>query len=418
MGRLLCFWLLLAVPIRGTAQESAAQAVARLVQNGGVQAALDAAKANEPGTIETEIKLCEIPAPGFKEAERANEVRRRFAELGLLNVRIDKAGNVLGERPGTAAHPHLVFSAHLDTVFPEGTDVHVKRDGPVLRGPGISDDCRGLAVMLGVIRALDEVKVSTPGSITFVATVGEEGLGNTRGVKHLYDRELKGTIDRFVSVDGSGNGDIVHIAVGSKRYRVTYKGLGGHSYGAFGIANPVHALGRAIAKISDFRVPATPKTTFNVGVIGGGTSVNSIAFEARMEVDIRSADAAALQSLDVTFHKAVDQALLEENERWGNRGKLMVTKDLVGDRPPGQLVVDAPIVQIAAAVDRWLGLTPHLGEGSTDANYPISLGLAAITVSAGGRGQGEHSLSESFDVTDSWKGTQAATLLAIALSQL
>ena len=184
-----------------------------------------------------------------------------------------------------------MFTAHLDTVFPEETNVKVTREGSVMKGPGIGDDCRGLAVVLGVIRALDAGKVQTPGTITFVGTVGEEGLGDLRGVKHLFNTELKGKIDRFVSVDGTGYG-ITHIGVGSKRYRVTFKGPGGHSYGAFGRVNPIHALGRAIDTISELQVPADPKTTFNVGRIGGGTSVNSIPFEAWMEVDMRSTDAA------------------------------------------------------------------------------------------------------------------------------
>ena len=217
---------------------------------------------------------------------------------GLRNVRIDKEGNVLGERPGRAARPHLVFSAHLDTVFPEGTDVKVTRQGSMLRGPGIGDDCRGLAVVLAVVRALNRGNVETPGTITFVGTVGEEGLGDLAGSKALFTETLKGQVDRFVSVDGIGLG-ITHRAVGSLRYRVTFSGPGGHSYGAFGIANSIHALGRAIAGFADERPPADPKTTFAVGRIGGGTSVNAIAAEAWMEVDMRSVDQEALRALDV-----------------------------------------------------------------------------------------------------------------------
>src|SRR5688572_2538037 len=244
----------------------------QLHQAPDVAAALERVKALEPWVIDQQIDLCQIEAPPFKEQKRAEAYKAVFETLGLRNVRIDQVGNVLGERPGTGATsagaaPHLVFSAHLDTVFPEGTDVKVTRQGPggvVLKGPGIGDDCRGLAVVLGVIRAMNDAGVHTPGTITFVGTVGEEGLGDLRGVKHLFGTELKGRIDRFVSVDGSGYG-ITNVAVGSKRYRVTFKGPGGHSYGAFGIANPIHALGRAIDAISDFTVPGSPKTTFNVG---------------------------------------------------------------------------------------------------------------------------------------------------------
>jgi acetylornithine deacetylase/succinyl-diaminopimelate desuccinylase-like protein len=399
-----------------SAQDRAADLGPELLKDPMVRAAVDAARRDEPAAIEDQVSLCEVPAPPFGEARRAVVVKERFESLGLLNVRIDEVGNVLGERPGLAAGPHLVFSAHLDTVFPEGTDVTVRREGTLLRGPGIGDDCRGLAVVLAVVRALRSGNVQTTGPITFVGTVGEEGLGDLRGVKHLFREELKGRVDRFVSVDGTGLG-ITHIAVGSHRYRVAFKGPGGHSYGAFGIANPIHALGRAMARIADFQVPREPKTTFNVGRIGGGTSVNSIAFEAWMEVDMRSADPAALQSVDASFHKAVESALADENDRWEQRGRLSVTADLVGDRPAGRTPADAPTVQAAVSVTKALGLPVTLDEGSTDSNIPMSLGVPAVTIDGGGRGTGAHSLGETFDTTDSWHGTTRAVLLAIALSR-
>src|SRR5277367_3378169 len=282
------------------AAAAVAQDAARLAEDPTVKAALEAVKKNEPHFIEEQVRICEIPAPPFKEEVRGKELERLFKQAGLENVRVDKAGNVIGVRPGAAAHPNLVLSAHLDTVFPEGTDVKVKREGNVLKGPGIGDDCRGLVVMLGVIRALDDAKVQTPGTITFVADVGEEGLGDLRGMKELFYTSLKGQIDKFVSVDGTGLG-IVHVGVGSNRYRVTFKGPGGHSFGAFGMVNPIQAMGRAIAKIDAFEVPKEPKTTFNVGRVGGGTSVNAIPFEAWMEVDMRSADAASLKAVDTKF---------------------------------------------------------------------------------------------------------------------
>jgi acetylornithine deacetylase/succinyl-diaminopimelate desuccinylase-like protein len=398
------------------AQERAGEIGALLLKEPTVSAAVDAAKKNEPWVLEEQARLCEIPAPPFKETERARAYARAFEALGLTNVRIDSVGNVLGERAGTTLRPHVVFSAHLDTVFPEGTNVNVTRDGSVMKGPGIGDDCRGLAVVLGVIKALKDASVKTEGTITFVGTVGEEGLGDLRGVKHLFNGELKGKIDRFVSVDGTGLG-ITAIGVGSLRYRVTFTGPGGHSYGAFGMANPIHALGRAIAKIGDFQVPSEPKTTFNVGRIGGGTSVNSIPFEAWMEVDMRSADPAALRSVDADFHRAVDTALEEENRRWNDRGKLMVDKKLVGDRPAGRTAETEPIVQAAVSVTRALGLQVRVDEGSTDSNVPMKLGIPAVTVDGGGRGTGAHSLGETFDSTASEQGTQRALLLAIALAK-
>jgi acetylornithine deacetylase/succinyl-diaminopimelate desuccinylase-like protein len=397
------------------AQQDAANLGAKLMSDGAVKAAVDAIRVAEPKTIEDQIQICEVEAPPFKEAKRAELYARMFREAGLQNVRIDTEGNVLGDRPGAQPRPRLVFSAHLDTVFPEGTDVKVKRDGKLLRGPGIGDDCRGLAVQLAVIRAMNQAQIQTPGTITFVGTVGEEGLGDLRGVKYLFNEGMKGQVDRFVSIDGTGLG-ITHIAVGSLRYRVTFKGPGGHSYGAFGLSNPMHALGRAVAAISQFEVPSDPKTTFNVGRMGGGTSVNAIPFDAWFEMDMRSASPSALQAIDAKFHRAVDDAVRDEDARW-KKNVLSVDKALVGNRPAGQTAATSPIVQAAVSVTRALGFPVALDEGSTDSNIPMSLGIPAITIDGGGLGRGSHALDEHFDPTDSWKGSQRALLVAIALSQ-
>ncbi len=397
------------------AQQDAANVGARLLQDAAIKAALEGLRASEPQTIEDQIRVCEVEAPPFKEAKRAQLYAQMFREIALQNVRIDKEGNVLGDWPGTQPRPHLVFAAHLDTVFPEGTNVQVKRDGSILRAPGIGDDCRGLAVVLAVARAIVKGNIQTPGTITFVGNVGEEGLGDLRGVKYLFGEGMKGQIDRFVSVDGTGLG-LTHIAVGSLRYRVTFKGPGGHSYGAFGMVNPIQALGRAMARIADFQVPSEPKTTFNVGRIGGGTSVNAIPYEAWMEVDMRSADPASLQSVDAKFHKAVDDAVADENARWGSR-QLTVEKTLVGNRPAGQTKADAAIVVAAISATKALNIPVTLDEGSTDSNIPMNMGIPAITIDGGGRGRGAHALDESFDTTESWKGTQRALLIALALAR-
>ena len=398
------------------AQQDAANLGAKLLGDPAIKSAVDAIRAAEPQTIEDQIRLCEVEAPPFKEAKRADVYARMFREAGLQNVRIDKEGNVLGDRPGAQPRPRLVFSAHLDTVFPEGTDVKVKRDGAILRGPGIGDDCRGLAVVLAVVRAMNQAKIQTPGTITFVGTVGEEGLGDLRGVKYLFNEGMKGQIDRFVSIDGTGLG-ITHIAVGSLRYRITFKGPGGHSYGAFGrIPNPLHALGRAVDTISQFEVPADPKTTFNVGRVGGGTSVNAIPFESWFEMDMRSASPSALQALDAKFHRAVDEAAKAEDARW-KTNVIKVDKQLVGNRPAGQTPQNSPIVQAAVSVTRALGFPVTLDEGSTDSNIAMNLGIPAITVDGGGRGTGSHALDEAFDPANSWQGSQRALLLAIALAQ-
>lgn len=402
---------------RPGAQTAPETIVAQALKDDAVKMALAAARRDEPRVIADQIRLCEVPAPTGQEGARAQVFKRALEDFGLSNVRIDGIGNVLGERPGRAARPHLVFSAHLDTVFPEGTDVRVTRDGNVLKGPGITDDCRGLAVVLGVIRALNGAHVQTAGTITFVATVGEEGLGNIRGAKYLFSDELKGRIDRFVSVDGAETPRIAHIAVGSRRYRVTYKGPGGHSYLAFGLPNPIDALGLAIARIDAFQVARDPKTTFNVGRIGGGTSINSIPFEAWMEVDMRSADGDSLTALEQKFLSAIDAAVVEENARWTDGARVTMVKELAGDRPPGRLPVDAAIVQTALEAARAVGHPATLMEASGDSNAPIALGLPGIMIDGGGRSSGEHSLHETYDVTDSWKGTQWATLLAVALAR-
>lgn len=387
----------------------------RLLREPSVKVAMDAARDDEPRTLADQVRLCEIPAPPFKESVRASVYADAFRALGLKNVRIDREGNVLGERPGQAPRPHLVLSAHLDTVFPEGTPVTVKRDGDVLRGPGIGDDCRGLAVILGVVRALDKGQVETPGTITFVGTVGEEGLGDLRGARALFRETLAGQIDRFISIDGAGT-SMTNIGVGSRRFLVTFKGPGGHSYGNFGMPNPALALGRAMAAIADFQVPRQPRTTFSVGRVGGGTSINAIPSDAWMEVDLRSEDAAALDDLVARLHEAVDRALAQENSRWSGAGQLTVVKQVVGDRPGGQTPADSPLIVTAVAVTRALRIPVVLRDGSTDANVAMSLNVPAVTIEGGGSGSGAHSLGESFDSTNSWLGTQRAALLAIALA--
>jgi tripeptide aminopeptidase len=406
--------LLLASVMPAAAQHP--EAVAALARTPAVRAAMEYVRSIEPLTIADQIRFCEVPAPPFKESARAEVLKRTFERVGLQNVRVDRVGNVLGDRPGASARPRLVIAAHLDTVFPEGTNVKVRRDGSMLRGPGISDDCRGLAVLVAIAKALDQGHVTTGGPITFVADVGEEGLGDLRGVKALFGDTLKGAIDRFVSIDGTGL-YLTTVAVGSRRYRVTFTGPGGHSYGAFGIPSPIGALGRAIAKIDELQVVEQPRTTFNVGRIGGGTSVNAIAFDAWMEVDLRSVDQAILAALDVSVRQAIDRAVLEENNRWSAPGVIKATLELVGDRPGGALPEHSPLLETALAVGRALGLRVGLGDGSTDANLPISLGIPALTIGGGGRGGGVHALGEWFDSTESWKGTEHALLMAIALAQ-
>jgi acetylornithine deacetylase/succinyl-diaminopimelate desuccinylase-like protein len=384
--------------------------------NPAVRAALDRIRSDNAWTVEQQVSICEIPAPPFKEERRAAEMKRRFEALGLRNVRIDSIGNVIGERPGAGGGPVVVIAAHLDTVRPEGTEVQVQRQGTMLRGPGIGDDCRGLAVLLAVAKAMGTASVQTQGTVYFVANVGEEGPGNLRGVKHLFAKP-PAKIDYFISIDGTGLG-LTSRAVGSNRYKVSYKGPGGHSYGAFGMPSPIHALGRAIARISAIQVPRTPKTTFNVGIIEGGTSVNTISPLGAMEVDLRSESPEELAKVDALFRRAVDEALTEENARWPqSRVKVTVDIQSMGIRPAAAPPDSQRIIQTAQAAARALGFEAPGSASSTDANWPMSLGIQAITLDGGGEGRGAHSLGESYDDGDrGWLGPQWALLTIVMLS--
>ena len=388
--------------------------------NARVKAALDIIKADKAWTFQQQQELTQIPAPPFKESARAAEFKKRLEGIGLKNVRIDEVGNVIAMRPGVGKGPTVLIEGHLDTVFPEGTDVSIKHKGDTVVAPGIGDDGRGLVTVLSVARAFEKAGLQTNGTVYFIGNVGEEGPGNLRGTRHIFTKELKGKIDYFITVDGEGLG-IASRAVGSNRYKVTYKGPGGHSYGAFGIPNPIHALGRAMAGIADIQVPTNPKTTFNVGVISGGTSVNSIPFEGSMEVDMRSESATELGTIDGKIHKILKQALDAENARWtGPRAaaaKLTMTVDTIGIRPTGGQADAAPIVQTALNAAKSLGFTTRTGASSTDANIPISLGIPGIRIGGGGAGGGAHALGEWYvDSPDSYLGPQWAALLVSALA--
>jgi acetylornithine deacetylase/succinyl-diaminopimelate desuccinylase-like protein len=306
--------------------------------------------------------------------------------------------------------------AHLDTVFPEGTDVTVRREGNRLIAPGIGDDTRGLALMLTVIRAMLRAGVKTRGDALFVASVGEEGLGDLRGVKHLF-REGGPRIDQFIAVDGGSTDRVLNRAIGSYRYKITFKGPGGHSWGAFGLGNPAHALSRFIHFFDEEAgelVISGPKTTYNVGRIGGGTSVNAIPFENWAEVDMRSEDPRQLDKIDAILKRAVDRALEEQNERRRRGEPLTVAVEMLGNRPSGTADPSSPLIQRALAATRHFGVEPQLDSGSTDANVPISLGIPATTIGRGGEGDGAHSLHEWWSNVDGHLGIQKALLLLVA----
>lgn len=401
-----------ASPPRGTLVDMAA-----LVKTAPVAQALRTLESDNAWTLGKQISLCEIPAPPFKEATRAEAYRKELVALGMGNVRIDAEGNVLGEIRGAGSGPTVLLSSHLDTVFPEGTDVRVKREGTRLTAPGIGDDCRGLAVTLAVTRQILTAKIPIAGRVLVVATVGEEGPGNLRGVRAIFGSALRDSIDYFISVDGAGLG-ITHRAVGSNRYRVTYSGPGGHSYGAFGMPNPIHALGRAIATISDLKVPTEPKVTFNVGIITGGQTVNSISSSGSMDVDMRSESPVALAALDAQMQAAFRKALRDEVARWpSSKLALKMHIDTIGIRPAGVTAASSFIVRTALEAGRTMGLSTPLTSSSTDANLAISLGIPAITVDGGGAGEGAHALEEWYDDgADGFKGPQWVMLLVLGLA--
>jgi tripeptide aminopeptidase len=366
------------------------------------------------------IALTEIPAPPFKEQRRAAAFLDMLRQHGLTDPEMDAEGNVMGlRRGGGSGTPGiLVVSAHLDTVFPEGTDVKVRRQGTRLSAPGVGDDTRGLALILALIRALDAGKFRTEYDVLFVGNVGEEGEGDLRGIKFLLHKgKYKDRIRQMLVIDGNEPNGIINGGVGSKRYRVTFKGPGGHSYTAFGLVNPAYAMAGAIARFSRVQVPATPKTTYSIGVVRGGTSVNSIPFEVSMDVDMRSVSCAALKTVDERFHAILREAVAEENAaRSTKEGPIHVDPKVIGERPCGETPRSTPIVQAAAAAITAFGLTPQYLTSSTDANIPMSLGIPAITIARGGPGDRTHSLDEWTDVEPRANIVNVQRVLALLLA--
>ena len=393
-------------------------AVQAIVSSAGFKAATTFIEGDQERFVRELITLTEIPAPSFKEQKRGAAFLEMLRAHGLADVEMDMEGNVMGIRKGTAGGgPLLAVLAHLDTVFPEGTDVKVKRQGTRLMAPGIGDDTRALALLLEIVRAMDAAKLQTASDILFVGNVGEEGEGDLRGVKFLLQKgKYKDRIQRFISIDGGEPGPITNGALGSKRYRVAFKGPGGHSYGAFGLVSPAFAMASAMARFSKLTVPAKPKTTFNVGVVGGGTSVNSIPTEMFMDVDMRSESPAELNKLVESFHNTVRDAVAEENgARSVAEGRIVAEVTLIGDRPSGETPVAASLVQTASAVERAFGFMPSYNIGSTDSNIPISLGRQAITIGRGPGGR-SHALDEWVDVEPKKSVQAAQVVLGIVLA--
>jgi tripeptide aminopeptidase len=394
-----------------------AQTVQGLLTQPEVAQAFRFFEANAEVITEEQVSICSIPASPFDEKRRAEYLCAKFREIGLADTSIDDEGNCLGFMKGNSLAPLLVVSAHLDTVFPPETDFSVSRVHNKLLGPGISDDGCGLVALVAIARALQATRIETEGSILFVGTVGEEGEGNLRGVRHLLTRsKWMNRLDAFISFDGPGVDRITNRALGSRRYRVNLHGPGGHSWGDFGIPNPVHALGRAIYRLASYPAPRSPRTTFNVGRIEGGASINAIPSDAAMDVDLRSADDLELKRLDAYFRRAVIEATDEENatRRPGDL-PLELKIQLVGERPTGETPEDSPLVELAQEATRSLGIEPRLDQSSTDSNLPISLGIPAVTLGAGGESGCSHTLDEWYDPRGRDKGLKRALLVILGI---
>ena len=394
--------------------------VQEVAADAAVKAALEHLVAMEDRLIEDLIELTEIPAPPFGEEKRGVRFAEMLAEAGLDDITTDEVGNVIGRRPGRRGERVIAISAHLDTVFPIETDVQVRVEGDRYIAPGVGDNARGLVVVLGILRALQQAGIETDADILFVGNVGEEGLGDLRGVKHLF-RDGGPQIDALIAVDGGRTQRLVYGGVGSHRYRVTFKGPGGHSWGAFGTANPHHALGRAIDKFvaaASAFTAAGEKTSYNIGRIGGGTSINSVPFESWMEVDMRSGSQAQLDAIDALLQQAVQDALQEENAARTEGDELTVELQRVGKRPAAKGDIESPLVRRAAAAIRWAGLEPDFTISSTDANLPISIGVPAVTLSRGGISKDSHAPSEYWENRDSHLALQINLLTLLSAAGL
>lgn len=389
-------------------------ALERVARHAPVVNALAAIKGISVRMFEEQVRITEIPAPPFKEQLRAAYYLSKFKEAGLSDAYIDTEGNVIGIRRGNGNGPKLVMSAHLDTVFPEGTDVKVREKGGRYYAPGIGDDAAGLATLLMVLEHINKSTVRTVGDIIFVGTVGEEELGDLRGVKALF-RDHK-DIDGFISLDGVGLGRIVNAATGSHRFLASFKGPGGHSFSAFGLPSAIHAMGRAVAKIGDLVPPMSPKTTFTVGTVRGGTSVNAISGDAVIGIDVRSNSQDELLKFVEKVMAAIHVAVADENKRWDAKAQISVDIKQVGDRPAGSNPANAKIVQAARTAFKVIGAqTRSLQASSTDSNYPISLGVPAITLSSSGQGGGSHSRGEWYAPVNNTLGVQNILLLSLGL---
>ncbi len=410
--------ILLSMPLRSSIanQSPRVGGAPEIAYNPLARAALDWFEPNLPAINEWQVKLAEIPAPKFQEEQRAAAMEPLLATAGL-KVHRDKIGNVIGELRGVNEKEIVLVAAHLDTVFPEGTEVKVRREGTRLSGPGISDNGTGLAALVALARAMQAAKITPRRTILFAADVGEEGEGNLRGMRALVEA-YRANLKAVMVLDGSGTDHVTTKALASRRLEVTITGPGGHSWSDFGMVNPINALVRGSVRFINTRVSAAPRTTFNLGQIEGGTSINSIPHEARLKVDIRSESEEELTRLEVALRDCVAAGVRDEMEsaRDRSKGRLEWKVELLGSRPGGELPAGSSLLAALRGADEFVGNQSRLERSSTDANIPLSMGIDAIAIGAGGNGGGAHSLQEWYDPTGREMGLKRAllTLLDVA----
>lgn len=405
-------------PIPDASRTSTQREIARIAEMRSVHAAFSYLHNQEMEFRRWQRELTEIPAPPFGEAARSEWLRQRFTALGLEDVQVDELGNVLGLLQSKRAAPMIGISAHLDTVFPQGTALQTREEANRLFGPGVSDNAAGLIALLAVATALKRTQLLPATNIVFIGNVGEEGEGNLRGMRHLFSASpWRDVITSLLVIDGAGTDTFVNQALGSRRFEITFRGPGGHSWSDFGVPNPIVLLSRALARFSEVHIPESPRTTFNIGVISGGTSVNSIPESATARVDLRSASMEELQKLEDRLRECVAEAW-REAPLAHRSGELKVTLAIesIGDRPAAELPANARILQIVRAVDKHLRIESFPRLASTDANVPLALGIEATTIGAGGDGGGAHTLREWFDCSNRDLGLKRILLVLLALT--
>ena len=413
----LVLWVILSImPVRSPGAPNRSVPAVQFAETAELRSALSWFSQNLAWINDQQVRITEIPAPPFQEAARASAVRTLLAESGL-NVQIDKTGNVIGALPGANEKEIVMLTAHLDTVFPPGTNVQVRREGARLSAPGISDNGTGLAALISIARAIHESQIKPRRTILFVADVGEEGEGNLRGMRALVDA-YRSELKAAVVMDGSGTDHVTTKALASRRLEVLITGPGGHSWSDFGMPNPINALVRGSIRFINTKVPASPRTTFNLGQIEGGTSVNSIPYEAKLKVDVRSESEDELGRLESALREAVTAGVRDEMEsaRDRSKGKLDWKIDVLGTRPGGELPANSPLLAALRAADDYVGNQSRIERSSTDANIPLSSGIDAISIGAGGTGGGAHSLQEWYEPSGREMGLKRALLTLLGIS--